>query len=203
MDRILVVEDDKSIREELMTLLRANGYGTVSQPPCDLALLDVNLPGESGYELCRRLRLNSDVPVIFLTGRDSPEDELIGFGVGADDYIRKPYNSAVLLARIARLLKRKNNPLMSAGELTLNLSELTAGYRGEVLELTKNEARILACLMKKELCTRQELVEDLWQNNLYIDENTLYVNINRLREKLKKLGADGYIRTVRGVGYRL
>lgn len=203
MDRILVVEDDKSIREELVTLLRANGYGTVSQPPCDLALLDVNLPGENGYELCRRLRLNSDVPVIFLTARDSPEDELIGFGVGADDYIRKPYNSAVLLARIARLLKRKNNPVMTSGELTLNLAELTVGYRGEDAELTKNEARILACLMKKELCTRQELVEDLWQNNLYIDENTLYVNVNRLREKLKKLGANEYVRTVRGVGYRL
>ncbi len=203
MDRILVIEDDESVRQELMILLRTNGYMAVTELPCDLALLDVNLPGESGYELCRRLRMNSDLPVIFLTARDSAEDEIIGFGVGADDYIRKPYNSAVLLARIARLLKRKNNPLMRAGELTLNLSELTAEYKGEVLELTKNEARILACLMKKELCTRQELVEDLWQNNLYIDENTLYVNINRLREKLKRIGAVEYIRTVRGVGYRL
>lgn len=203
MTRILVIEDDESVRQELMILLRTNGYMAVTEFPCDLALLDVNLPGESGYELCRRLRMSSDVPVIFLTARDSAEDEIIGFGVGADDYIRKPYNSAVLLARIERLLKRKNNPLMRAKELTLNLSELTTEYRGEVLELTKNEARILACLMKKELCTRQELVEDLWQNDLYIDENTLYVNINRLREKLKRIGAAEYIRTVRGVGYRL
>lgn len=203
MERILVIEDDESVRQELVILLQANGYMTVTEPPCDLALLDVNLPGTSGYELCRRLRMNSDVPVIFLTARDSAWDEIIGFGVGADDYIRKPYNSAVLLARMARLLKRKNNPMMTAGELTLNLSELTVGYRGQAADLTKNEARILACLMKKELCTRQELVEDLWQNNLYIDENTLYVNVNRLREKLKKIGAGEYIRTVRGVGYRL
>ena len=203
MDRILVVEDDDSVRQELVTLLQTNGYTAVSQPPCELALLDVNLPGESGYEVCRKLRLNSDVPVIFLTARDSAEDEIIGFGVGADDYIRKPYHSAVLLARIARLLKRKSSPVVTMRDMTLNLSELTVGYQGQTAELTRNETRILACLMKKELCTKEELVEDLWQNNLYIDENTLYVNINRLREKLKKLGAEGYIRTVRGVGYRL
>ncbi len=203
MDRILVIEDDDSVRRELVTLLYTNGYMAVNEPPCELALLDVNLPGENGYEVCRKLRLKSDVPVIFLTARDSAEDEIIGFGVGADDYIRKPYHSAVLLARIARLLKRKSSPAVTVRELTLNLPELTVEYRGETAELTKNETRILACLMKKELCTREELVEDLWQNNLYIDENTLYVNINRLREKLKKLGAEGYIRTVRGVGYRL
>lgn len=103
MDRILVVEDDGSVREELTLLLRANGYEVVGQPPCELALLDVNLPGESGFELCRRLRMESDVPVIFLTGRDSAEDELLGFGVGADDYIRKPYHSSVLLARMEAL----------------------------------------------------------------------------------------------------
>ena len=109
MEKILIVEDDASIREELSVLLRANGYQPVSEPPCDLALLDIGLPGESGYEVCRRLRQHSDVPVIFLTARDQPEDELLGFSVGADDYIRKPYHSSVLLARIGRLLKRKNS----------------------------------------------------------------------------------------------
>ena len=98
MEKILVAEDDESVRAELTRLLCANGYRVVSEPPCDMALLDVNLPGESGYEICRRLRTQWDIPVIFLTGRDSAEDELLGFGVGADDYIRKPYNSAVLLA---------------------------------------------------------------------------------------------------------
>lgn len=203
MEKILLIEDDDSIKRELMTLLRANGYLTVDEPPCDLALLDINLPGESGYEVCRKLRLNSDVPVIFLTARDSDEDEILGFGVGADDYIRKPYNSSVLLARISRLLKRKSSPTMTVRELTLNLSDMTVSFGGNTKELTKNETRILACLMKKELCTREEIIEDLWSNSLYIDENTLYVNVNRLREKLKQLGAEDYIRTVRGVGYRL
>ncbi len=203
MEKILVIEDDECIRRELITLLTANGYEVVEEPPCDLALLDINLPGESGFELCRKLRQHSDVPVIFLTARDSAEDEILGFGMGADDYIRKPYHSSVLLARIARLLKRKGSPVMTARDLTLNLTEMTVSRDGKSQELTKNETRILACLMKRGLCTREELVEDLWENSLYIDENTLYVNMNRQREKLGRLGAEEYIRTVRGVGYRL
>ena len=203
MERILLIEDDESIHRELTALLRANGYETVDSPPCDLALLDVNLPGESGFELCRKLRQHSDVPVIFLTARDSAEDEILGFGVGADDYIRKPYHSSVLLARMARLLKRHSSLVLTARDLTLNLTELTVSRGEQTQELTKNETRILACLMQKGLCTKDEIVEDLWQNSLYIDENTLYVNVNRLREKLSRLGAEDYIRTVRGVGYRL
>ena len=203
MEKILVVEDDDAIREELFTLLHTNGYQPVQKPPCDLALLDISLPGESGYEICRRLRQHSSVPVIFLTARETAEDELLGFSVGADDYIRKPYHSSVLLARIARLLQRKSSPVLSVRGLTLNLAALSVQYRDEAAELTKNETRILACLMQKELCTREELIEDLWNNSLYIDENTLYVNVNRLREKLGRLGAEDYIRTVRGVGYRL
>lgn len=203
MDKILVVEDDQSIKEELILLLQANGYQAVNEPPCELALLDINLPGESGFEICRKLRQSSDVPVIFLTARESAEDEILGFGMGADDYIRKPYNSTVLLARIARLLKRKNSASLTVRELTLDLADMTVSYRGKLQELTKNETRILACLMQKELCTREEIIEDLWQNSLYIDENTLYVNVNRLRDKLKSIDADGFLRTVRGVGYRL
>lgn len=203
MDKILVVEDDQSIRRELIILLQANGYQAVSEPPCDLALLDINLPKESGFEICRKLRQTSDVPVIFLTAREAVEDEILGFGMGADDYIRKPYNSTVLLARIARLLKRKSSTVLSVRGLALNLSDMTVCYQKRSKELTKNETRILYCLMQKGLYTREEIIEDLWQNSLYIDENTLYVNINRLRDKLKQLGAADFIRTVRGVGYRL
>lgn len=203
MEKIMVVEDDASIRRELCTLLRANGYETVEKPPCDLALLDISLPGENGFEICRKLRLTSDVPVIFLTAREAVEDEILGFGVGADDYIRKPYHSSVLLARISRLLNRKARSVMTVRELNLDLSGMKVSFRGNEAELTKNETRVLACLMEKDLCTRTEMIEDLWQNSLYIDENTLYVNINRLREKLKGIGAAGFIRTVRGVGYRL
>lgn len=203
VEKILIAEDDASIRTELAALLTANGYLPVESGPCDLALLDIGLPDENGFEICRRLRLRSDVPVIFLTARESAEDELLAFGVGADDYIRKPYNSSVLLARIARLLKRKSNPVLTVRNLTLNLSDLTVRFGDHTEELTKNEARIVSCLMKKELCTREEIIEDLWNNSLYVDDNTLSVNINRLREKLKRMGAADYIRTVRGVGYRL
>ena len=203
MKRILMIEDDDAIRTELKTLLCANGYITVDTQPCDLILMDVNLPGESGFTRCRKLRQSSDTPVIFLTARDTPEDELLAFGVGGDDFIRKPYNSAVLLARIARMLKNTGNDTLTVRGLTLDLPGMKAVFDGSTAELTRNEARILWCLMRRELCTRDELIEDLWTNGMYIDGNTLYVNIGRLREKLSQIGADGFVHTVRGVGYRL
>ena len=203
MKRIQIIEDDAAIRAELKTLLQANGYATVEEGSCDLVLMDVNLPGESGFTLCRKLRQSSSTPVIFLTARDTPEDELLAFGVGGDDFIRKPYNSAVLLARIARILKTTASDTLTVRGLTFDLSGMKAHFGGEAVELTKNEARILRCLMQKELCTRDDLIEDLWTNGMYIDGNTLYVNIGRLREKLGQIGARDFIRTVRGVGYRL
>ena len=203
MKKILIVEDDEAIRTELITLLRTNGYLPVDAQPCDLILMDINLPGESGFTRCRKLRQSSDTPVIFLTARDTPEDELLAFGVGGDDFIRKPYNSAVLLARIGRILKSTGMDTLTVRGLTLDLPGMKAVFDGNTVELTKNETRILWCLMQKELCTRDELIEDLWTNGMYIDGNTLYVNIGRLREKLEKIGASDFIRTVRGVGYRL
>lgn len=203
MKRIWIIEDDEAIRTELKTLLRANGYLTVDAQPCDLILMDVNLPGENGFARCRKLRQSTDTPVIFLTARDTPEDELLAFGVGGDDFIRKPYNSAVLLARIGRMLKSTGNDTLTVRGLTLDLPGMRVVFDGITVELTKNETRILWCLMRKELCTREELIEDLWTNGMYIDGNTLYVNIGRLREKLERIGAKDFIRTVRGVGYRL
>lgn len=203
MKKILIVEDDEAIRTELITLLRSNGYMTVDAQPCDLILMDINLPGESGFTRCRKLRQSSDTPVIFLTARDTPEDELLAFGVGGDDFIRKPYNSAVLLARISRMLKSSASNTLTVRGLTLDLPGMKAVFAGSAVELTKNETRILWCLMQKDLCTRDELIEDLWTNGMYIDGNTLYVNIGRLREKLERIGAKVFIRTVRGVGYRL
>ena len=203
MKQILIVEDDDAIRAELRTLLLANGYEPVAAPPCDLILMDVNLPGDSGFTRCRKLRQTSDTPVIFLTARETPEDELLAFGVGGDDFIRKPYNSAVLLARIGRMLKTTASDTLTVRGLTLDLPAMRAVFDGRPVELTRNEVRILWCLMRKELCTRDELIEDLWTNGMYIDGNTLYVNIGRLREKLGQIGARDFIRTVRGVGYRL
>ena len=203
MKRIRIIEDDAAIRTELTTLLLTNGYLPVEEDPCDLILMDVNLPGENGFILCRKLRQSSNVPVIFLTARDTPEDELLAFGVGGDDFIRKPYNSAVLLARIARILKTTSNETWTVRGLTLDLPGMRAVFGGAAVELTKNEVRILRCLMQKDICTREELIEDLWTNGMYIDGNTLYVNIGRIREKLGQIGATDFIRTVRGVGYSL
>lgn len=206
MFKIMIVEDDASLKEELTIMLRANGYEPVTEMPCDLALLDVNLPGESGFSICRKIRENSNVPVIFLTARNTPEDELLAFGVGADDFVQKPYHSSVLLARIARLLKRTGEEPRDEKEvrgLTLDLAAMKASYGGAEVELTKNETRILYCLMQKEVCAKEDIIEELWGEGLYIDENTLYVNIKRLREKLARIDAKDFIRTVRGVGYRL
>lgn len=203
MKRIRIIEDDEAICTELKTLLLANGYQPVEEEPCDLILLDVNLPGENGFAICQKLRRTSDTPVIFLTARDQPEDELLAFGVGGDDFVRKPYHSSVLLARIGRILKKTSNDMMTVRGLNLDLPGMKACFEGNSVELTKNEARILWCLMQKELCSRDELIEDLWTNGMYIDDNTLYVNIGRLREKLSRIGAGDFVRTVRGVGYRL
>lgn len=125
MKQIRIIEDDTAIRTELKTLLQTNGYLPVEDGPCDLILMDVNLPGENGYTLCRKLRQASSTPVIFLTARDTPEDELLAFGVGGDDFIRKPYNSAVLLARIGRILKTTVNDSPTVRGLTLDLPGIT------------------------------------------------------------------------------
>lgn len=203
MKKILILEDDDSIRGELSRLLMNNGYQPTEHEPYDLVLMDINLPGENGLLRCQKLRQKTDVPIIFLTARDTSEDELLAFSVGGDDFIRKPYNSAVLLARIARLLKNTNNSTISCNGVTLVLPELKVQCGEKTAELTKNETRILWCLMTKRLCTRDELIEDLWSNGMYIDENTLYVNVGRLRDKLATIGVVDYIKTVRGVGYRL
>lgn len=199
MKKILIVEDDAAIREELTTLLAANGYEPVREGECDLVLMDVGLPETDGFERVRKLRLKSKVPVIFLSARKNPEDELMGFGVGGDDYIAKPYNSAVLLARIGRLLKA-DGAIETRG---LRLSGLTLTYRGSSVELTRNESKILERIMRKSEVSRDEVIAALWEDGMYIDDNTLNVNINRLRAKLKSIGAGEFVKTVRGYGYAL
>ena len=199
MKKILVVEDDAAIYEELTTLLAANGYEPVGEGECDLVLMDVGLPETDGFERVRKLRLKSKVPVIFLSARKNPEDELMGFGVGGDDYIAKPYNSAVLLARIGRLLKA-DGAIESRG---LRLIGLKLTYQGNSIELTRNESKILELIMRKSEVGRDEVIAALWEDGMYIDDNTLNVNINRLRAKLKSIGAGGFVKTVRGYGYAL
>ena len=202
MKRILIIEDDEALAEELSILFKRNGYLPIYSEPCDLVLMDVNLPEENGFARCRKMKEKSSVPVIFLTARSTPEDEILGFAVGCDDYIRKPYNSMVLLARIERLLKTEVTEPEVRG-LRINTGEMKAYFQGKDIDLTRNEMRILLCLIKRGLASRSEIVEDLWTDGIYVDENTLYVNIARLRDKLSQIGAEDFIHTVRGVGYRI
>jgi len=212
MHRILIVEDDEVIFEELKKLLARNGYETLDgrdndnlARDFDCAVLDVGLPGRSGYEICAQIRETKKCPVIFLTSMDKPENELMGFVVGGDDYIRKPFNTAVLLARIARFLKSKaQEDNIIKGSLCLDTVKMEVKNGEKRIPLSKTEFMVLKILAESNgIIAQKKIIEKLWDDEAYIDENTLYVNINRLREKLKDIGLDGVIKTMRGAGYWL
>lgn len=186
----------------------------------DLVLLDVNLPGESGFDLCKRLRAVSDVPVIFVTSRTDSMDELNGMLGGGDDYITKPFNPPILLAHIAAVLKRarkdeegdgeKNGESVGGTRISYKDVELdVAGgfvrHQGRRVDLSKNELKILYYLFchRGEIVPRVDLVEYLWDNQVFIDDNALSVNVTRLRGKLADIGIHDFIETKRGMGYRI
>ena len=159
----------------------------------DLVLLDINLPIYDGYYICREIRRVSNIPIIIVTSRDSEADELISMNLGADDFITKPYNTEILLARITNIFKRiygnsNANNILHYKELNLNLENATITYKDKSLELTKNEVKILSCLIKNKgrIVKRNLLMEYLWKSDYFVDDSTLTVNINRLRKKLKK-----------------
>ena len=220
MEKIIIVEDDKIIREELQSFLSKYGYEVVAPSEfenivefilnenANLVLLDINLPVFDGYYICREVRKKSEVPIIVVTSRDSDMDELMSMNLGADDFVTKPYNTQILLARIAALLKRSGAKSISSNILTyknfqLNLSNATVLYNKEEIELTKNEVKILSYLInhKGEIVSRELLMEYLWSTDYFIDDSTLTVNINRLRKKLEEIGIENVIETRRGLGY--
>ena len=222
MDKIFVIEDDVGLRGELLKLLASYGYTCESSndfqnivpaalaAQADLVLLDVSLPYYDGFQVCRELRKSSAVPVIVVTSRSSEMDELLSMNLGADDFVAKPFNPQILLARIAAVLKRarpaahEDEPLRYR-ELAVDVWRSTArGPAGET-ELTKNELRILTVLLGKRgrIVSRDELMNALWQSDEFVDDNTLTVNINRLRRKLESIGAADYLATKRGQGYRI
>jgi DNA-binding response OmpR family regulator len=219
--RILIIEDDRTIREELKTLLETYQYSVITtddfanvvnfileQDP-HLVLLDLNLPFFDGYHVCRELRRHSRVPIIVVTSRDSEMDELMSLNLGADHFVTKPYNTNILMAKGAALLDRayesSASRLLRAGDLALDLGLGTATYQGSATELTKNESRILQLLIENEgrITSRDEIMDALWQTDSFVDDNTLTVNINRLRKKLATIDADNLIKTRRGQGYQL
>ena len=219
--KILIIEDEELIRDELKTLLSNAGYDVecvtdfdnaldhVHEFFPDLILLDINLPGKDGYSLCSSIRSFSETPILFITGRSTAMDELQALTLGGDDYISKPYNIPVLLARIKLLLKRgKTAEPMSHMEyrnIRLDLAAGTLSYKGSTIDLTKTELKIIYCLFQHpgEIVPRLDLVEYLWDNDIHIDDNALSVNIMRLRDKLCSLGIDDLIQTKRGMGYKI
>ena len=221
MAKIMIIEDDPAIREELSLLLENEGYpvtvvtdfsdvpGQVLAAAPGLILLDLGLPGRDGMALCLDIRKVSRTPVIFVTSRDSASDELRALSLGGDDYITKPYNIPVLLARIRAVLRRAGGPAepdtLEAGGLTLHLTWGTAAAEGGSAELTRNELKILAYLMAHagQIVSRADLIDALWDSQIYIDDNTLSVNMTRLRAKLEEIGLPGFIKTRRGMGYQL
>ena len=218
MQKILIVEDTEKIREELTEFLSKYGYevkaptdfnnilGVIEEEKPDLILLDINLPVFDGYYICREVRAKSEIPIIIVTSRDSEMDELMSMNLGADDFVTKPYNTQILLARIASVLKRSakvTSQVLSHKGLQLNLSNGCITHEGNTLELTKNELKILNYLMinKGNIVPRDDLMEYLWSSEFYADDNTLSVNMTRLRKKLEEIGVHNPIETRRGLGY--
>lgn len=219
---IFIIEDEQLIRCELKILLE-NALYQVTAPDSfdsivpqvlaarpDLVLLDINLPGLSGFDVCTQLRQQTEMPIIFLTSRTGPMDELSGLLKGGDDYITKPYQAPVLLARIAAVLKRSGNmpketTLFTSDGVTLDIAKCCLSCQGQSVDLTKNEMKIMHRLFQNPgiFVSRMDLIEYLWENRIYIDDNTLSVHVAKLREKLKSMGMQDFIETRRGVGYRI
>lgn len=220
MQKVIIIEDDPAIREELALLLGNEGYqvllitdfreipSQVMDTGADLILLDIGLPGRDGFALCGDLHRLSAAPIIFVTSRSSTMDELQALSLGGDDYITKPYHIPVLLARIKAVLRRcgaAGTDTLEVDGLRLDLAKGVVSAGAQTAELTRNEIKILAYLMGRpgEIVSRTDLIEALWDSQIYIDDNSLSVNMTRLRAKLGALGLPDRIRTRRGMGYQL
>lgn len=215
---VYIVEDDAAIAGELARALEREGFRTAAAERFDrvvpdilaaapdLVLLDLTLPGTDGQFIARDLREHSQVPIIVLTSRTTEIDEVMAMNLGADDFIPKPYRLRVLVARIQALLRRADGgaaTTLSHNGVELDSARSVARANGREVELTKNECRILALLMSRagQVVPRADIMRDLWESEAFIDDNTLTVNINRLRATLEKIGVANYLVTKRGQGY--
>lgn len=219
MKKIFIVEDDKSICMELVEILENEGYAAsyltdfehskekILAAGADLILMDINIPGINGRNLLKEIRKESDIPVIMVTSRTSEMDEVLSMSYGADDYITKPYNPTILLLRIAAVLKRmegsQNAASYRGAEVNFSKGTIRLGEKEQVL--TKNEMIIFQRLLssKDKIVSRDEIMTDLWDNEEYVNDNALTVNISRLRTKLAELGLLDAIETRKKQGYRL
>ncbi len=222
MQKILIVEDDEKLRCELEIFLNNNGYQAECLKKFDntihdileinpnLILLDINLPGVDGESICKEIRKQSDMGIIAVTSRDNELDELVSINYGADHYITKPFNIHILLAKVNSLLRRTNSNSepknkIDAKDFILNISNSTIIKDDKIIDLTKNEYKILKYFIenREKIVSREDIMDVLWENDCFVDDNTLSVNITRLRSKLEELGLKDIIETKRGQGYML
>lgn len=219
---IFIIEDDQSLSNEIKLALSKWGYSVgqvndfenITNEVLDsnpkLILMDINLPSYDGFYWCSQIRNFMKVPIIFISSRDNDMDIIMSINMGGDDYITKPFSPQVLVAKIQAILRRTysyNNDLKSDvikfKDITLNIVEGKLYFKGENVDLTKNELKIMNILMsnQEKIVTREEIIEELWDTDEFISENTLTVNINRLRKKLSSIGIDDFIETKKGQGY--
>lgn len=219
MKKILIIEDEKIIRNELKSLLENSGYEVliiekfdnvkenIKNMKFDLILMDINLPNKNGEILLKEIRKESNVPIIMVTSRVGEVDEVLSISYGADDYITKPYNPTILLLRIQNIFKRMDNNMddLFYDNISVNPQKGILKQGEKVLELTKNEMIIFTYLLRNRgrIVTRDDLMTDLWNNDEFINDNALTVNISRLRAKLKSVGYEDVIDTRKGMGYIL
>lgn len=223
MYKILIIEDNSTISEQLSKFLGRWGYETacaddfenilpqfISFDP-QLVLLDIGLPFYNGYYWCGEIRKISQTPVVFISSASDNMNIVMAMNMGGDDFIVKPFDLDVLLAKIQAILRRTydfgshSSALMEHGHVILNLSDMSLLWQGEKIELSKNEFRILQLLYEHAGSTvsRDSIMKRLWDNECFVDDNTLTVNMNRLRKKLEEAGIHDFILTKKGVGYQL
>ncbi|MGC6767321.1 two-component system response regulator SapR [Enterococcus sp. LJL128] len=221
MAKIMIVEDEATIRSLVMKELekwQLDVFGTTDfhhvledfqKEEPQLLLLDINLPVYDGYYWCQKIREVSKVPIIFISSRNTNMDMIMAMNMGADDFVTKPFQIDVLVAKINALLRRSYNysepgsEILEHNGIKLNLDNGNMDINGEMIDLSKNEYRLLYILMKKhgKILTREKLLRALWEDERFVDDNTLTVNINRLRKKIEQAGIKDYIETKIGQGY--
>lgn len=218
MAKILIVEDEIKLRQELEVFLNNNGYQTeivndfsdtldqMLHFNGDLILLDINLPNSSGQFLCKEYRKSASTPIIIVTSRNNEMDELMCINYGADDFVTKPYNPLILLARIEAVLKRvhpQKEMLINYRNIQLDVFKSCVIKDKQIIDLSKNELKIFYYLLSHQgvIISRDELMSYLWDSDMFVDDNTLTVNINRLRKKLEDIGLKDVIITKRKQGY--
>ena len=222
MYRVYIVEDDKGIAEGIVNCLSAwemevrivsdfrNVMAEIEEFDPHLVIMDITLPFMGGYHWCQEIRKTSSVPIIFISSATDNMNIVMAMNMGADDYIPKPFDQSVLIAKVQALLRRtydlaKGSFELKAAGAVLNTNDNTLSYNGAKIELSRNEYRILLTLMenKGKVVSREKLMEALWETDCFVDENTLTVNVGRLRKTLESVGLNDLIKTKFGVGYIL